>query len=92
MAAAKWQQANGAKQCENGRPKKVRNRHPKQCENKRKSAKTKTIAKTIENRQKSAKTIGVFFVVLAISRGHIAVAILVFPSTRNGQDSAGEVL
>ena len=29
MAAAKRQQANGAKKCENGRPKTVRNRHPR---------------------------------------------------------------
>ena len=40
MAAAKWQQANGVKKCENGRPKKVRNRQPKKCENERRSAKT----------------------------------------------------
>ena len=59
MAAAKWQQANGAKKCENERPKTVRNRQPKKCENERKSA------KTVENKRKqakSAKTIGMLFV------------------------------
>ena len=40
MAAAKWQQANGAKKRENGRPKTVRNRQPQKSENERKSAKT----------------------------------------------------
>ena len=49
MAAAKWQQANGAKKCENGRPKTVRNRQPKKCENELKSA------KTVENERKQAK-------------------------------------
>ena len=49
MAAAKWQQANGAKKCENGRPKTVRNRQPQKSENERKSA------KTVENERKQAK-------------------------------------
>ena len=49
MAAAKWQQANGAKKCENGRPKTVRNRQLKKCENERKSA------KTVENKRKQAQ-------------------------------------
>ena len=31
MAAAKWQQANGARKRENGWPKKVRNRQPSKC-------------------------------------------------------------
>ena len=74
MAAAKRQQANGAKKCENGRPKTVRNRQLKKWENERKGA------KTVENKRKLAKkceTIGVLFVdrLLAISNGHIAVAI-----------------
>ena len=51
MAAAKWQQANGAKRCENGRPKTIRNRHPQKCENERKSA------KMVENERKQAKKI-----------------------------------
>ena len=74
MAAAKWQQANGAKKCENGRPKTVRNGQPKKCENKRKSAKT---SKTSENRRKSAKTIGMLLVIVfwPFSSGHIVVAI-----------------
>ena len=49
MAAAKWQQANGAKKCEHGRPKTVRNRHPPNCENDQKSA------ITVENERKQAK-------------------------------------
>ena len=52
MAAAKRQQANGAKKCENGRPK----RSETESKNERKST-----SKTSENRQKSAKTIGMLF-------------------------------
>ena len=75
MAAAKWQQANGAKKCENGRPKTVRNRPPKKYENERKGA------KTVENERKQAKKCendgGVFCCsyFLPFSSGHIAVAI-----------------
>ena len=49
MAAAKWQQANGAKKCEKGRPRTVRNRQPKKCENERKSA------EAVEHKRKQAK-------------------------------------
>ena len=49
MAAAKRRQATGAKKCENGRPKTVRNGPLKKCENERKSA------KTVENKRKQAK-------------------------------------
>ena len=59
MAAAKWQQANGAKKCENGRPTTVRNRQPKSAKT---SEKVRSRSKTSENRRKSAKTIGVLFV------------------------------
>ena len=73
MAAATWQQANGAKKCKNGRPKTVRNRQPQKCKNERKSAKT---VENKRNRQKGAKTIGVFLLVFADrSKGHIVVAI-----------------
>ena len=58
MAATKWQQANVAKKCENGRPKTVRNRQPKKCENERKSAKTVENTRISKNRRKNAKTIG----------------------------------
>ena len=58
MAAAKWQQANGAKKCENGRPKTVRNRHPKRCET---SEKVQKRSKTSENSRKRATTIGMLF-------------------------------
>ena len=51
MAAAKWQPANGAKKCENGRPKKLRNRQPQKCENERKCA------KTVENKRKQARNL-----------------------------------
>ena len=47
MAAAEWQQANGAQKCENGRPKTVRNRQPK------KSART---SEKLQNGRKQAKT------------------------------------
>ena len=50
MAVAKWQQANGAKKCENGWPKTVRNTQPRKCKNERKSA------KAVENKRKQAKT------------------------------------
>ena len=46
MAVARWQQANSAKKCKNGRPKTVRNRQR---------------SKTSEIRRKSAKTIGMLF-------------------------------
>ena len=75
MAAATWQQANGAKKCENGRRKTVRNRQPKKCENERKST------KTIDNKRKQAKKCendrGVFFVIVfwPFSSGHITVAM-----------------
>ena len=49
MTAAKWQQASGAKKCENGRPITVRNRQLKKHENERKNA------KTVENKRKQAK-------------------------------------
>ena len=74
MAAAKWQQADGAKKCEYGQPKSVRNRHPTMCENERKSA------KTVQNEQKQAKRMrkrsGCFLLIVfwPFSSGHIAVA------------------
>ena len=79
MAAAGLRQVNGAKKCENGSPKTVRNRHPKKCGNEQKVQKR---SKTSENRRKSAKTIGVLLLIvfLPFSSGHIAVAIWVFPS------------
>ena len=70
MAAAKWQQANGAKKCENGRPKTVRNRRPKSA---KMSEKVRKQSKT------NAKTVGDFAFCcsffLPISSGHFAVAI-----------------
>ena len=59
MAAVKWQQANGAKKRENGRPKTVRNRLLKKCENERKSAKNGRKQATTGG--KGAKTIGMLF-------------------------------
>ena len=83
MAAAKLQQANGAKKCENGRPKTVRNRHPKSAKTSENGRKR---SKTSENRRKSARTIGVFFVdrFLAIfqwpySGGHLGFPQKSFP-------------
>ena len=58
MATATWQQANGAKKCEDGRPKTVRNRHPKKCE----SEKVQKRSKTSENSRNRAKTITVSLV------------------------------
>ena len=60
MAAATWQQANGAKKCENKRPKTVRNRQHEKRENKRKMKKTVENKQQNQgkNRRKSAKTIG----------------------------------
>ena len=42
VAATKWQQANGAKQCNSGRPTTVRNRQHKKCEKVRKRSKNQT--------------------------------------------------
>ena len=57
MAPAKMQQANGAKKCENGRPKTVRNRAPKVQKQAKNAPKR---SKTGENRRKHAKQIGTF--------------------------------
>ena len=80
MAAAKWQQANGAKKCENGRPTTVRNRQPKKCENERKKVRKRS--KRSENRRKSAKPIGMLFgdlFFLPFSSGHILYGIQQWP-------------
>ena len=59
MAAAKWQQANGAKKCKNGRPKTVcETDGPKSAKT---SEKVRKRSKTSENRRNSAKTIGMLF-------------------------------
>ena len=59
---SKWlPQANGAKKCENGRPKTVRNRQPKKCENERKRAKEKG-RKRAKTGERVRKTIGVLFI------------------------------
>ena len=58
---------NGAKKCENGRPKRARKRQHRKCESEREQAKKRT---TVENRQDSAKTLRVPFV--AYSGGHVA--------------------
>ena len=75
MASAKWQQANGAKKCENGRPKTVRNRQPKKCENERK--KCENSRKQVKTGEKVRKRSGCFCVIVfwPFSSGHIAVAI-----------------
>ena len=80
MAAAKWQQANGAKKVRKSAKtdgqKRPETGSPKKCEHERKSA------KTVENKRKRAKTIAEDFVdrFLAIFQwpfcgGHFAVAI-----------------
>ena len=50
MAAAKCQQENGAKKCENGRPRTVSNRPLKKC-----AKRAKKRAQTVENKRKQAK-------------------------------------
>ena len=77
MAAAKWQQANGAKKmrkrtAKNGQ---VRNSQPEKCENERKSA--TTVENQRKQARKSARAIELLFVdrFLATFSDHIAVAI-----------------
>ena len=60
LTISKWQQANGVKKCEDGRPKTVRNRQPEKCENA--SEKVQKRSEKSENRRKSAKTIAVLSV------------------------------
>ena len=67
MAAAKWQQTNGAKKCENGGPKTVRNREPKSA----KPVESKRIqAKKCEN--DGMLSMIVFFCQFFPVGGHIA--------------------
>ena len=58
MVAAKWQQANGAKKCENGWPKTVRNRQVKSAKT---SEKVRKRSKTGEEVRKRS---GCFFVIV----------------------------
>ena len=51
MAAATWQQANGAKECEKRTAKNGQKQTAQKCENERKSAKT-----AVENRRKKCET------------------------------------
>ena len=59
MAAAKWQQANGATKCDTDGQKRSETDSPKSAKT---SGEVQKRSKTSENRRKSAKTIAVHFV------------------------------
>ena len=61
MAAAKWQQANGAKKCETEGQKRSETDSSKSAKTSE-SLKAQKKSETSENRRKSAKTIGVLFI------------------------------
>ena len=67
MAPAKWQQANGAKKCEHGRPKGIRNRQLTKCDNKRKSAKAVENKRTQARKCKNDRAAFVFSAILQFS-------------------------
>ena len=76
MAAAKGQQANGAKKCEKGRPKTVRNRQPQKCEDDRKKVQKK-VQKEAKRGEKVRKRSRCFLLIVFF--GHFPVAIERWP-------------